>query len=173
MDSSLINISNKSVAYYGAIVTVAAVFGYSLVVMMYVLIRSSFTIYNIMPSGERSNILLINGFSIAYSVAIFSVLMALLSSVVGAIVSIILKKSLVYFNPQFNYRKAVIVSATGALVILIIIYALLFTLLKAWMTLNYIETFSFWFLFPAVIFLIACIIGGRQLNRILLNNLKI
>lgn len=173
MDNSLINMSNKSVAYNGAIVTVAAVFGYSLVIMMYVLMRSSFTIYNIMPSGERSNILLINGFSIAYSVAIFSVLMALLSSVFGAVASVILKKSLVYFNPQFNYKKAVTVSATVALAILIIIYTFLYALLKGWMTLNYIETFSFWFLFPAVIFFIACIIGGRQLNRILLNNLKL
>ncbi len=151
----------------GAIKGIAAVFAYSLLVMIYAIIGSSVTIYNIMPNGERSNILFANGFSVAYSVVVFSLLLALLSSAVGALASVILKKSLVYFNPQFIYKKTVIVSVTVALVILIIIYALLYALLKDWMTFNYIETFSFWFLFPAVIFFVVCIITGSKLNAVL------
>lgn len=167
MASKKINISNKSIAYNGAITGVAAVFIYSLVVMFYAIIRSSITIYNIMPEGERSNILLANGFSIAYSVTVFSILMAFLSALAGAVAAVILKKSLLYFNPELNFRKTILTSAVAALVLLFITYFLLHTLLKDWITFNYIETFSFWFLFPAVIFFAVCVMGGNKLCRVL------
>jgi hypothetical protein len=163
------NISNKTVAYAGAKVAIAGVFGYALLVMLYAIIRSSLTIYNIMPSGERSTILLSNGFSIAYTVDIFSLLLAFLSSIAGAVAGVILKKMLECFNPNFIYSRAIVISCIVAFVTLAIMYLLLYTLLKNWMTFSYMESFSFWFLVPAVIFFIACIIGGRQLNTIFLN----
>ncbi|CAN5442197.1 hypothetical protein BH10BAC2_BH10BAC2_36330 [soil metagenome] len=162
-----INITNKSVALNGAVLAVAAVFTYSLIVMIYVIIRSSATIYSIMPGGERSNILLANGFSIAYSVAIFSLLMALLSSAGGAVAALILKKSLLGFNAQFNFTKAVVISSITASAWLIMMYLLLYTLLKEWMTFDYAGTFLFWFLFPAAIFFAVSIVGGSKLNKIL------
>lgn len=161
------NISNKTVAYYGATVAVAAVFAYSMIVMIYSIIRSSTTILNIMPIGERSTVLLANGFSIAYSIAVFSFLMAVLSSVAGAVTGVILKKLMIYFNPQFNFGKAVLVSCITALVLLTLIYLLFYGLLKDWMTFSYPETFSFWFLIPAVIFTAVCIIGSSKLNQVL------
>ena len=166
MANDKINISNKWVACNGAITGVAAVFAYSIAVMMYAIIRSSDTIYNSMPNGERSSILLANGFSVAYSVAVFSLIMALLSSAGGAIAALILKKSLLSFNPQFNFTKAVVISAVTALACLGIMYLLFFALLKDWMTFNYVETFVCWFLFPAVIFFVACIIAGSKLNKV-------
>jgi hypothetical protein len=169
MVSKKINISNKSVAYNGARIGVAAVFAYSLVIMIYVILRSSITIYNIMPSEERNNILLTNGFSIAYSVAIFSLLMALLSSVVGAITAIMLKKSLLYFNPESNFRKTILISSIAALTILFIIYFLLYALLQDWVTFNYAETFLFWFIFPAFIFFGVCVVSGKKLIELFKN----
>ncbi len=154
-------------AYNGAIIAVAAVFAYALLVMIYAIIRSSVGIYNSMPMGERSNILFANGFSIAYSVAVFSLLTALLSSAGGAIVALILKKSLLSFNHQFNFAKAIVISSMTALAWLIMMYLLLYALLKDWMTFKYVETFAFWFLFPAGIFLGVCIIGGSNLNKVL------
>jgi hypothetical protein len=174
MVNKTINIRNKSVAYNGALTGVAAVFTYSLAVMIYAVIRSSITIYNIMPSGERSNILLINGFSIAYSVAIFSLLMALLSSIAGAVAGVILKKVLYYFNPNFINRKAIVISCIVAFITLVIMYLLLYALLKNWITFNYMETFSFWFLMPAVIYAAACVVGGSKLNKLLcMDSLKV
>jgi hypothetical protein len=167
MANKTINISNKKIAYAAAKLAVAGVFSYSLVVMLYVIIRSSVTICNSMPSGERNNILMQNGFSIAYSVAVFSILMALLSAISGAIAGVIFKKFLQYFNPNFSNRKAIGISCLTAFVTLIIMYLLLHALLKDWMTFNYIETFSFWFLMPAIIYVGACIIGGSKLNKIL------
>lgn len=161
------NISNKTVAYNGATVAVFVVFAYSMIVMIYSIIRSSATIYSIMPNGERNTIIVVNGFSIAYSIVIFSIFMAVLSSVTGAVSAVFLKKSLLYFNPQFNFRKAILISCTTALALLILIYLLLYALLKDWMTFNYPETFLFWFLFPAAIFFAVCIIGGSKLNKIL------
>ena len=167
MLNNTINISNKNVAYAGAKIAVAGVFGYALLVMLYAIIRSSITIYNIMPSWERSNILLANGFSIAYSIAVFSLIMALLSAIVGSIAGVILKKVLQYFNPNFINRKTIVISCITSIVILTIIYLLMYALLKNWMTFNYIETFSFWFLVPAAIFLAVYIIGGSKLNKVL------
>lgn len=167
MKKSKSNISNRAVAYKGAIVAIAATFAYSMIVMIYTIIRSSATICSIMPTGERNTILLANGFSVAYSVAVFSLLMAILSSLAGLVAAVILKKSLLYFNPRFNFRKAVLISCITSFALLILTYLLFYTLLKDWMTFNYAETFSFWFLFPAIIFFAACIIGGSKLNKIL------
>ncbi len=165
MNISRPSISNITVAYNGAIAAIAAVFAYSLIVMTYVLIRSSATIYSIMEEGERTTILLASGFSAAYSVAVFSLLTAGFSSVVGLLAAVILKKSLLYFNPQFDFRKAILISGITASGMLTVIYLLLYTLLGDWMTFNYIETLSFWFLFPAAIFFAACVIGGGKLNN--------
>jgi hypothetical protein len=174
MTSNAANISNKKVAYASAKIAIAAVFGYALFVMLYAIIRSSITIYDIMPGGERTNILLLNGFSIAYSVAIFSLLMGLLSCISGAMAGVIIKKALQYFNPNFINMKAIFISCVTAVVTLTIMYLLLYSLLKNWMTFNFIETFSFWFLLPAIIYVVACIIGGSKLNKLLcIDNLKV
>jgi hypothetical protein len=167
MQNKAINISNKNVAYGCAKLAVAAVFAYPLVVMLYAIIRSSVTICNSMPSGERNNILLQNGFSIAYSVAVFSILMAFISSIAGAIAGVILIKAFQYFNPYCIYRKAIVISCATAFAALSILYLLLHTLLKNWMTLNNPETFTFWFLVPAAFFLSVCITGGSKLNTML------
>ena len=160
-----INISNKVTALNGATVAVAGVFAYSVIVMIYAIVRSSATIYSIMPVGERNSILWANNISVAYSVAVFSILFALVSSISGAIAAVILKKLLLYFNPKFIFRKAVLISCITAFATLAVMYVLLYALLKDWVTSNYIETFSFWFLFPAIIYVSACIVGGIKLNN--------
>ena len=99
-----------AVAYSGALVAVAAVFAYSALVMVYVVSRSSASIYSIMPIGERTDILFASGISVAYSVAVFSVLMAVPFSIVGFASSIILKKALLYFNPFCIPKRAVFIS---------------------------------------------------------------
>ena len=167
MLNSKTNISNKTVAYNGATVAVAAVFAYSMIVMIYSIIRSSIIIYNIMPIGERNTVLLTNGFSVAYSIAVFSILLALVSSITGAIAAVILKNLILYFNPKLIFRKTVLISCITAFALLTVLYLLLYELLKDWMTFNYFEIFSFWFLFPAVIFFSACVIGGIKLNRVI------
>lgn len=167
MSNNLSNISNKKVAYNGALVGIAAVFGYSLVAAIYVVIRSSSTIYSIVPQEERTSIIMANGFSVVYSIAIFSLLMAAFSAILGAVSAVILKKILLYFNPEFNVKKAILISFITALIGVIIIYFILFALLKDWMTFNYVEPFSFWFLLPAAIFMSVCMIGGSYLNRYL------
>jgi hypothetical protein len=165
MNDNPTNISNKKVANNGAIVAIAAVFGYSLVVAIYVIMRSSSTIYSIVPQEERTSILWANGISVAYSIAIFSFLMAAFSAIFGAVVAVVLKKLLLYFNPEFHLKKAVLISFITALISIIALYFILFALLKNWMTFNYIEPFLFWFLLPAAIFLGVCIAIGSYLNR--------
>ncbi len=170
MNNNLSIISNKKVAYNGALVGIAAVFGYSLVVAVYVVIRSSSTIYSIVPQEEKTSIIMANGFSMVYSIAIFSLLMAVFSAIIGAVVAIVSIQLLLYFNPEFNFKKAILISFITALIGVIIIYFMLFAVLKDWMTFNYIEPFLFWFLIPAAIFVGVCIVGGRQLNRVFINN---
>jgi len=167
MLKSKINISNKFIALNGATVAVATVFAYSILVMIYTIIRSSATIYSIMPMGERNSILWANSISVAYSVAVFSIILALISSISGAIAAVILKNLLLYFNPKLVFKKTVLISFITAFALLFFLYLLLYALLKDWMTFNYFETFSFWFLFPATIFFSACIIGGSKLNKVL------
>ena len=167
MDNHKCNISNKKVAGTGAIAAVAAVFAYSLVVIIYTIIRSSITIVNIMPVGQRTTILFINGFSIAYSAAVFSLIMATGSTLAGTVSAIILKNLLQNFNGKFNIMKAFFISCITAFTLLILLYKLLYALMKDWMTFNHTGTFLFWFLFPAGIFFTVCIIGGSKLNKTL------
>jgi hypothetical protein len=165
MDDMNTTISNKTAACNAALVAVAGVFAYSFVVMLYAIIRSSISIYSIMPSSERSAILLANGFSIAYSVAVFALLMTVVSSAAGAIAGVILKKVLLRFNSQWHFGKAILFSSIASLVLLLLLYLLLYMLLKERITLQYAGTFLFWYVFPAVIFFIAVVISGAKLNN--------
>jgi hypothetical protein len=167
MNENPINTSNKRLAYFGAIIAITTVFFYSLIVLIYIIIRSSLTIYEIMLSEVKLAILLENAISMGYSIAVFSIIMAIISSLVGIVTAIILKKSLSYFNPKCLNRKAKIISGITAILIACLIYLLLRFTLKDWMTFNYIEPFLFWFLIPAILFLIFSIVGGSQLNGLL------
>ena len=158
-------ISNKKVAFNGAIVALAAVFVYSLVVMYYTIIRSSATIYNVMPYSERSIILWTNGFSIAYAVVVFSLLMSVPSVLAGSVAGVILRKVLLWLNPKLHFSKAILISSITSLVLLLLLYLLLYMLLKERITLQYAETFLFWFVFPSFIFFIAVVISGAKLNN--------
>jgi hypothetical protein len=158
-------ISNKKAAYNGALVAAAGVLAYAIAVMLYVIIRSSMSIFSILPASERNTVLWTNGFSIAYSVAVFSLLMSGPLIVAGAIAGIILRKVLLLFNPRLYFGKAIIISSITAIVLLLVLYILLFILLKERITLQYAETFMFWYLFPAIIFFIAVVISGAKMNR--------
>jgi hypothetical protein len=160
-------ISNRKLAYHGAIIAVAAVFAYSLAAMLYTTIRSSATIYTIMQGRERNPILWANAISVIYSIAVFSLVMSAPSAMAGTVVAVILKKLLLYFNPQFNSSKARLIGGVVALTFLVIAFVALRALLKEWMTFNNTETFLFWFLVPAAIFFTVCVTGGGKLNRIL------
>jgi hypothetical protein len=162
-------ISNKTAAYNGALVAVAGVFAYSHIVMLYTIIRSSATIYDIIPSSERSVILWANAFSLAYSVAVFSLLMAVVSSLAGAVTGVILRKVLLRFNPKRHFNKAILISSITALVLSGALYLLLYVLLKERITFQYAETFLFWYIFPAVIFFTAMLLAGAKLNKQLRN----
>jgi uncharacterized membrane protein len=95
--------------------------------------------------------------------------MAIVSSFAGAIAAVVLRKSLLHFNPQFRLSRAVVISFITALAMLTIQYLLLRALLKDYMTFDYAETFLFWWVFPAIIFLWVNIVGGYQLNKALLS----
>ena len=162
--------SNRSVAYYGASLSVAAVLFYSILIMIYVITRSSLIIYRIMPDGERNTILWANAFSIAYSVAGFSLISSVISSAVGSAGSIILKKLLIRLNPGFDPRKSALIGCLTALLMISFIYLLLYAVLKDRMTVKYFETFLFWFLFPAIISFTIGVTGAIRLNTLLAKN---
>jgi hypothetical protein len=100
-------------------------------------------------------------------VAVFSLLMAAVSSIAGSFAAVILKISLQYFNPGVSFKKAILISCITALAQVVLLYMLFYALLKDLMTLYYMETFIFWFLFPAVTFCTVYIIGGSKINTIL------
>ena len=167
MNEKPINFSNLRLAYFGAIVATATVLLYSIMLLIYVIIRSSLTIYDIIQSEEKTLILFKNAISVAYSIAVFSIIMAIFSSMVGALTAIILKQSILHFNPKFLKRKTKIICVTLSILIVSIIYLLLRFLLKEWMTFDNIEPFLLWFLIPSVLFLIIGIFSGSQLNGLM------
>lgn len=167
MQYSKPDISNKVIAFQGASIAVASVFVYSFIVMIYCIIRSSASIFYVMPFGERVGILWASSVAVAYSVAVFSVILAVVSSLLGAAAALILKSLLFYFNPRYILQRSFVISCITAMLSLGFLYLLLHSLLKDWMTFQYLETFAFWFLFPAAVFISACFIGGRKLNNFL------
>ncbi|WP_336518174.1 hypothetical protein [Pollutibacter soli] len=161
-------ISNKTAAYNGALIAVAGVFAYSFAVMLYTIIRTSVSICSIMPSPERSKILWASGFSVAYSVGVFSFLMAMVSSMAGAVAGVILRRVLLWLNPDVHLSKSILISSIVSLVLLLLLYLVLYILLKERITLQYAGTFLFWYVFPAVIFFIAVLIGGAVFSNSLM-----
>jgi uncharacterized membrane protein YozB (DUF420 family) len=91
--------------------------------------------------------------------------MAIVSSVAGAVAGVILRKVLLWLNPQLHFHKAILISSTTSLVLLLLLYLLLYILLKERITFQYAGTFLFWYIFPAVIFFIAVLISGAKLNN--------
>lgn len=156
-------------AYCGAMIAFATVFFYSIIVLIYVLICSFLTIYNIILTGERLSTLIENSISVSYSIAVFSIIVAIILSIIGVFVAIILKKSLLYFNPHFKSKRAILIIGFTAIAILSLLYLLLRFLLKDLMTFSYIGSFLFWFLFPAILFLIVSIVSGKKLNELFKN----
>lgn len=148
---------------------IAAVFIYSLITLIYVLIRTSHTIFNNLPNGEQTAILWQNGISVIYTISIFSIVMAIISGIISGITALIIKKLFHYFNAKFNYKKAIFISILTALIMILIIYSILHTGLKHWMTFDNIKPFLFWFLIPSTLFLIITLIGGYKLNKKLIN----
>jgi hypothetical protein len=164
--------SNKTIAYNGALMSTTAIFLYSFQVMIYVLLTTSSFIFSAMPAGERASILWANGLAVAYSVAVFSIAMAIISAPIGAVSLLLIKICLQYFNPLFDFKKAIAISGAVALSLLGVVYILLRLILKDWMTLQYPEPLLFWFVLPAIIFLSVCIVGGYQLNKALVSHYK-
>ena len=160
-----VEVSYKNLARMGALIAIAIVLVYSLLIMIYTIVRSSLTIYRIMPGNERNSILIVSGISVAWSVAIFSMLMALISSVIGGLMALLLKKSFLHLNPLFSDKKAIWISALLALALLCTLCILSYSRLGEGFL--YPETFLFWFLFPGVIYFTACIAGGRKINKAL------
>ena len=169
MKSNSINISNKNVAYTCAVHIIAAVFIYSLITLIYVLIRTSHTIFNSLPNGDRTAILWQNGISVIYTISIFSIVMAIISGIISGITAVIVKNLLHYFNAKFNYKKSIFISILTVFIIILIVFSILHIILNDWMTFDNIEPFLFWFLIPASLFLIVTIIGGFKLNKKLMN----
>ncbi len=172
MKKSGTDICNKKTACYGAWIAVAASFFYSLIVMIYVTIRSSATILQVMPAGERAGILWANGLAMVYSVAVCSLLMAIISSITGAIVAVVLQKSLLQFNQECSAKKAIVISCVLAVLLLTIFYFLLFSLLGERISFQYPETLYFWFVFPAIIYLVISIPFGKAMNKAIKKDLR-
>jgi len=162
-------ISYKNVAFISAKLATVGVLAYSLLIMAYALIRSSVTIFKMMPKDERQGILFLNSLSIAYAVVIFSLTMALVSSMGGALSGMILKKSLLVFNPLCNKKKAVLIGIIVFVMLLGMLYIIFYSALGP--NLNHPEPLLFWFAFPAIFFCIACVKGSVLLNIILRNSL--
>lgn len=173
MKKSTRDISNKQTACYGALIAIAATFFYALLVMVYAIIRTSSFILQVMPAGEHSGILWANGIALVYSIASFSLLMAVISSFTGAIVALVLRKLLLWLNPECSIKKTVVICFLLAVLILSIFYFLLFSLLRDRISFQYPETLFFWFVFPAMIYLFISIPAGKALNKVNKRNLML
>ena len=55
---------------------------------------------------------------------------------------------------------------------ILIIYSILHSVLKDWMSFYNIEPFLFWFIIPSTLFLIVTIFAGYKLNKRLMNSNK-
>jgi hypothetical protein len=159
------NLTNKKLAFDGALISVACIFFYAQLVMLYVVTRSSVSILSAMGKGEWEGILLANGVSLIYSVAVISVLVSLISSLIGAAAALLLGKALLRLNPSGDSIRALIISFLLSVLLIISVYILIDLFLIPHMRSRYPEAFLFWIAFPSLIFIVSNLIGGMALNR--------
>lgn len=160
-------LSDRQLAYRGALITVAAVFFYSLLVLVYVITRSTISLVKILPGEPVNNLLIGTNFSILYSVAVVSILVAGFSSIGGATGALFLHRFLTYFNPSYKKKKAAWLSVIFSTLAIIVIYLVLYVLFREKMSSAYMPTFLFWYVIPASIFFSISVIAGIRLNEFL------
>jgi hypothetical protein len=158
-------LTNKKLAFDGALISVACIFFYAQLVMLYVVTRSSVFIFSAMGKGEWEGILLANGVSLIYSVAVISVIVSLITSIMGAAAALVLGKALLHFNPSGHTVRAFIISLLLSVLLSISVDTLIDLFLIPQMMSRYPEAFLFWIAFPSLIFIVANLIGGMALNR--------
>jgi hypothetical protein len=165
MKNKTLKISAGKLALKGAVIAIACVFFYSQIVMLYVICRSSAFIFSAMGEEERSGILFANGFILAYSVAFISILVAMISSLFGAVAALILNKALSYFNPARGSIRAMFISLVVAILLIFTGFVLIGIFLIPRFEFQYPEAFLFWTVFPSTIYILVNLAGGMVLNK--------
>ncbi len=165
MKTQQLPFSDAMAARTGARIAIATVFGYALACMLYTILRSSLRIVSILPNREQGGILWANALALAYSIAVLSILLALVAAVTGAVAAVTLRRVLRYFNPQNNGKKAMLISCGTMLYLLYGMYILLYSVFASRMSFQYPATFIFWYALPAVICLVISIPAGIALNK--------
>ena len=162
-------ISNGKLVFTGIQIGIAKTFFYSFLFMVYAIIRSSFFINTSLAGKAKSNILFSNGFALAYTISVFAILTGIISALIGALTILIIKKILLYFNPELLSFKAISIGIIWSLFSLIIFYHILYTASANRFSFAYPQTFLFWFILPVCIYLAAYIIGSKKLNDLIIN----
>jgi hypothetical protein len=159
--------TTRSIVYNGWLVTTATIFGYLNILLLYIAGRSSISIYNSMPPGQRGEILFANAVSVAYATAVMAVLVIIASSIGGIFLSIGMKWVFTRLLTGTTTRISALVGAIGGVCWSGMMYLILYLALGNVMNLKYPETLLFWIIFPALACIAVSVAGAVKLNHYL------
>ena len=153
----------KSAATTGCLVGVALSFVYSFGFAIYAIVRSSLFIAGASDPAVLWPTLFENGITFAYLCSIFGLLLSIVSCTVGVITAIAVSWLTRGIKKRLYRVKGMLVALAAGCAFLLAGYVIVVLTFGARASLEYPETFWFWFGIPGTIYLLATIRGGALL----------
>lgn len=163
--------ANSSWAYGpvgGAAIGVGLAFAYAALFIVYATIRSSLLVIRVNPDAGVPGTVAGYLFTLAIPALVIAAMMAVPAALVGLFTAPILMRVASKFNPRRSAGRAIMIGSTTCLIVallLLVIFQRMLGFSFADVLANP-ETFLFWFVLPAVIFVAAGGLAGREINRV-------
>lgn len=153
----------RSVVKIGVRTTLALALGYAVVCLTIFIVRTSLTILSASDGHVDLMLLSANAFTLAWVTLVFTATLILIAVPVGVLTAAVLKLLLPRLNPRHLPLRAAVLGLSTGLVFYLIIHLLL-QALGTRLTLDYPETYRFWFALPALLYIAACTVETWKLN---------
>ncbi len=152
----------------GAALAAGLTFAYALVFIVYATLRSSLLVVRVNPDAGVPGTVVAYFFTLTIATLAIAALMAVPAALVGFITAPVLKRVVSLLVTSRNERRTAVVGAASCLAIALLLLVL-FQRMLGFAPSDVVanpETFLLWFAFPALIFVAAGGLAGRELNRV-------
>jgi hypothetical protein len=150
-------------ARQGALTGAVLAYIYSLVFLLYAVVRESISVLNV-GAADGGVLLLSNAVSLAMVVLIFGTVMAIVSAVIGAVTEVVLLYAIRRLIGDYQPMAAVLTGVGVALVLAFVIHLITGIAPSPRLNLAYPETYLFWLGVPTVVYVVAGALRGGEIN---------
>jgi hypothetical protein len=155
----------------GAVTGIAVTFVYAGVFALYAIVRSSATIAVSMPLDiSLIGTLVANAMSIAIASIATATLLSLFTACLGMLTAAVIKELVTLFNPHKSVQRSLFMALVASVAIVLFVDFGIQSLMQRSLNSLGLETYLFWFGFPALVQIGAGVVGAWYLHRSYIKN---